>query len=67
MEEKQQLKTALEFKIVDNYEQHKNTMKNYNEMNEDRQKQFDQLKNKDEQSAKEIDIQMRRIQYLTVS
>lgn len=66
LEEKQQLKAYLEAKIIDTYDQHKQTMKSYNEMNEDRQRQFIELKDKDESSAKEIDKQMKKIQVLTV-
>lgn len=42
-------------------------MKNYEEITEDRKRTFDELKEKDEKSAKEIDLQMRRIQSLTVN
>lgn len=48
-------------------DQFKQTMKNYEEMNEERQRLFYELKEKDEKSAKEIDTQMKRIQELTVS
>ena len=41
-------------------------MKNYEELNEDRQRQFFDLKEKDEKSAKEIDMQMKKIQTLSV-
>ena len=65
MEEKQQLRVNLEFKINETFDQFKQTMKNYSEMNEDRERQFTELKEKDEKSAKEIDMQMRKIQTLT--
>lgn len=41
-------------------------MKTYEEITEDRKRTFDELKEKDEKSAKEIDMQMRKIQSLTV-
>jgi hypothetical protein len=41
-------------------------MKNYEEITEDRKRTFEELKDKDEKSAKEIDMQMRKIQSLTV-
>lgn len=53
-------------RINETFEQFKMTMKNYEEMNEDRQRQFYELKEKDEKSAKEIDMQMRKIHNLTV-
>jgi len=65
LEELQQLKTSLETKISETYQQHKNTINNYNEMNHDRENQFEQLKKKDEASAKEIDKNMRNIQLLS--
>lgn len=42
-------------------------MKIYEEMNEDRQHQFYELKEKDEKSAEDIDKQTRKIQILTVN
>lgn len=65
LEERQQLRVNLESKINDTFDQFKQTMKNYSEMNEDRERQFSELKEKDEKSAKEIDTQMRKIQLLT--
>ncbi len=41
-------------------------MKNYEETTEEKKRQFDELKEKDEKSAKEIDMQMRKIQRLSV-
>jgi hypothetical protein len=66
LEERQQLRVNLETKINETFDQFKQTMKNYSELNEDRERQFSELKEKDEKSAKEIDSQMRRIQNLTV-
>jgi hypothetical protein len=66
LEERQQLRVNLETKINETFDQFKQTMKNYSELNEDRERQFSELKEKDEKSAKEIDTQMRKIQNLTV-
>ena len=66
MEDKQQLRATLKMKVDDLMDQFKQTMKNYEEMNEERQRLFYELKEKDEKSAKEIDMQMRKIQSLTV-
>ncbi len=65
LEERQQLRVNLETKINETFDQFKQTMKNYSELNEDRERQFSELKEKDEKSAKEIDMQMRKIQNLT--
>lgn len=57
----------LELKVTDLWGQFNLAMKNYEEITEDRKRTFDELKEKDEKSAKEIDLQMRRIQSLTVN
>ena len=67
MEDKQQLRVNLELKINETFDQFKLTMKNYEELNEDRQRQFSDLKDKDEKSAKDIDKQMKIIQTLNVN
>ena len=66
LEEKQQLRVNLEMKVHDLWNQFNQAMKNYEEITEDRKRTFDDLKEKDEKSAKEIDMQMRKIQSLTV-
>jgi dynein regulatory complex subunit 2 len=66
LEDKQQLRVNLELKINETFDQFKLTMKNYEELNEDRQRQFFDLKEKDEKSAKDIDKQMKIIQTLNV-
>ena len=53
-------------KVHDLWNQFNQAMKNYEEITEDRKRTFDELKEKDEKSAKEIDMQMRKIQSLTV-
>jgi len=67
LEEKQQLRVNLEMKVHDLWNQFNQAMKSYEEITEDRKRTFDDLKEKDEKSAKEIDMQMRKIQSLTVS
>jgi hypothetical protein len=67
LEDKQQLRVNLELKINETFDQFKLTMKNYEELNEDRQRQFFELKEKDEKSAKDIDKQMKIIQTLNVN
>jgi vacuolar-type H+-ATPase subunit D/Vma8 len=67
LEDKQQLRATLKMKIDDLIDQFKQAMKNYEEMNEERQRLFYDMKSKDEVSAKEIDLQMRKIQALNVS
>ena len=67
LEDKQQLRVNLELKINETFDQFKLTMKNYEELNEDRQRQFSDLKDKDEKSAKDIDKQMKIIQTLNVN
>lgn len=65
LEEKQQLRVNLEMKVHDLWNQFNQAMRNYEEITEDRKRTFDDLKEKDEKSAKEIDMQMRKIQSLT--
>ena len=50
LEERQQLRVNLETKINETFDQFKQTMKNYSELNEDRERQFSELKEKDEKS-----------------
>lgn len=42
-------------------------LKNYNETTEERKMAFEALKSKDEKSAKEIDMQMRKLQRIQVN
>ena len=42
-------------------------LKNYNETTEERKNAFEALKSKDEKSASEIDMQMRKLQRIAVS
>lgn len=51
-------------KVHDLWNQFNQAMKNYEEITEDRKRSFDDLKEKDEKSAKEIEMQMRKIQNL---
>lgn len=66
LEEKQQLRVNLELKVTELWNQFNQAMKNYEDITEDRKRTFDELKEKDEKSAKEIDVQMRKIQALNV-
>jgi dynein regulatory complex subunit 2 len=56
----------LEAKVHDLWNQFQQAMRSYEEATEDRKRQFDELKEKDERSAKEIDMQMKKIQSLMV-
>ncbi len=60
------MRVNLEMKVHELWNQFNQAMKNYEEITEDRKRTFDDLKEKDEKSAKEIDMQMRKIQSLTV-
>ena len=42
-------------------------LRNYQEATEERKRAFEELKTKDEKSAKEIDLQMRKLQRITVT
>lgn len=64
LEEKQQLRVNLEMKVHDLWNQFNQAMKNYEEITEDRKRSFDEYKERDEKSAKEIESQMRKIQSL---
>ena len=66
LEEKQQLRVNLELKVTELWGQFNQAMKTYEEITEDRKRTFDELKEKDEKSAKEIDMQMRKLNILTV-
>lgn len=56
----------LENTIEDLWVQFQTALKQYNDATEERKRAFEDLKNKDEKSSREIDTQMRRIQRLTV-
>lgn len=57
----------LEMIVEDLWDQFQQALKNYTETTEERRKAFEDLKSKDEKSAREIEIQMRKLQHLSVS
>ena len=67
MEEKHALRVNLEMTVEELWNQFQQALKNYTETTEERRKAFEDLKAKDEKSAHEIEVQMRKLQYLSVS
>lgn len=67
MEEKHALRVNLEMTVEDLWNQFQQALKNYTETTEERRKAFEDLKSKDEKSASEIEVQMRKLQHLSVS
>ncbi|XP_033748636.1 dynein regulatory complex subunit 2-like [Pecten maximus] len=65
MEEKHGLRHTLQDKVENLWLQFKLALKNYNETTEERKTAFETLKKKDDESAKEIDTQMRRLQRIS--
>lgn len=66
MEEKHALRVSLEMTVEDLWNQFQQALKNYTETTEERRKAFEELKAKDEKSAHEIEVQMRKLQHLSV-
>lgn len=62
LEEKHALRVQLELKVDDLWQQFKQALQNYNETTEEKKSVFESLKIKDEKSAKEIELQMRKLQ-----
>lgn len=62
LEDKHALRIQLESQVEDLWKQFQAALKNYNETTEERKMAFETLKSKDEKSAKEIDMQMRKLQ-----
>jgi len=67
LEEKHALRIQLEGAVESLWKQFQSALKNYNESTEERKLAFENLKSKDEKSAKEIETQMRKLQRLQVS
>ena len=67
LEEKHALRVQLEMKVDDLWQQFRQALQNYNETTEERKTAFEALKVKDEKSAKEIELQMRKLQRISVS
>ena len=66
MEEKHALRVVLENAVEELWKKFKEALDNYNETTNDRRNAFENLKAKDEKSAKEIEMQMRKLQRITV-
>lgn len=62
LEEKHALRIQLEGTVEDLWRQFQQALKNYNETTEERKNAFENLKQRDEKSAKEIETQMRKLQ-----
>jgi len=62
LEEKHALRIQLESAVESLWKQFQFALKNYNETTEERKLAFENLKSKDEKSAKEIDTQMKKLQ-----
>uniref|UniRef100_H2YV41 Dynein regulatory complex protein 1 n=2 Tax=Ciona savignyi TaxID=51511 RepID=H2YV41_CIOSA len=62
LEEKHALRIQLEGAVESLWKQFQAALKNYNETTEERKIAFENLKAKDEKSAKEIETQMRKLQ-----
>lgn len=65
LEEKHALRVQLEMKVDDLWQQFRQALQNYNETTEERKTAFEALKVKDEKSAKEIELQMRKLQRIS--
>ncbi|XP_030051113.1 dynein regulatory complex subunit 2 isoform X1 [Microcaecilia unicolor] len=67
LEEKHALRIQLEGLVEDLWKQFQHALKNYNDSTEDRKIAFEALKLRDEKSAREIDMQMKKLQKLQES
>ncbi|XP_050399667.1 dynein regulatory complex subunit 2 [Patella vulgata] len=65
LEEKHALRVQLETKVDDLWQQFRTALQNYNETTEERKTAFEGLKKRDENSAKEIEQQMRKLQRIS--
>lgn len=65
LEEKHALRVQLEAAIEKLWEEFNEALKNYQDTTEERKKAFEELKAKDEKSAKEIEMQMRKLQRIS--
>lgn len=65
LEEKHALKVQLEMAVEDYWGQFQAALRNYQETTKEREKAFRELKDKDEKSAREIEMQMRKLQRIT--
>ncbi|KAJ8312698.1 hypothetical protein KUTeg_010071 [Tegillarca granosa] len=62
MEEKHGLRHTLQDKVEDLWQKFDQALKNYNATTADRKSEFERLKKRDDDSAREIDDQMRKLQ-----
>ncbi|XP_002736497.1 dynein regulatory complex subunit 2-like [Saccoglossus kowalevskii] len=65
LEEKHALRIQLEGQVEDLWKQFQVALNNYKETTEERKQAFENLKAKDEKSAKEIETQMRKLQRIS--
>lgn len=65
LEEKHALRLQLEGQVEDLWAQFQQALKSYQESTEERKAAFETLKDKDEKSAKEIEMQMRKLQRIS--
>uniref|UniRef100_A0A0B7A486 Dynein regulatory complex subunit 2 n=1 Tax=Arion vulgaris TaxID=1028688 RepID=A0A0B7A486_9EUPU len=65
LEDKHALKIQLEYKVEDLWQQFRQALQSYNEMNEERKNSFESLKLKDAKNTKEIELQLRKLQRIT--
>lgn len=66
MEEKHGLRHTLQDKVEDLWQKFDQALKNYNATTADRKSEFERLKKRDDDSAREIDDQMRKLQRIGV-
>jgi uncharacterized protein Yka (UPF0111/DUF47 family) len=67
LEDKHALRIQLEAVVEDLWQQFTAALRNYQESTEERKKAFEELKSKDEKSATEIHVQMRKLQRIMVT
>ncbi|KAF8564024.1 Dynein regulatory complex subunit 2 [Paragonimus westermani] len=65
LEDKHALRTVLEAKVNHLWAEFKSALNQYNKTTDEKISFFENLKNKDEKSAEEIDMQMRKLQYIS--
>ncbi|KAA3670500.1 uncharacterized protein DEA37_0007389, partial [Paragonimus westermani] len=65
LEDKHALRTVLEAKVNQLWAEFKSALNQYNKTTDEKISFFENLKNKDEKSAEEIDMQMRKLQYIS--
>ena len=66
VEEKHALRVNLEIKIESLWSQFQQSLESYKQTTDERKNQFEALRNKDQESARVIEMQMRKLQKLSV-